>query len=249
MGPSRPRSTPAPVLTILHLDDRLVAVHKPAGLLVHRSNLDRHETRFALQLVRDRLGREVHPIHRLDRPTSGVLLFALDRDACRRMSAAFEAGQVDKQYLAIVRGHPADAFEIDHPLVRLDDDATACGGTQPALTRGCTLARAELPHRVDRYPTSRYALVSLAPVTGRRHQLRRHLKHAAHPIVGDTTYGKSGHNRLFESLFGNRRLLLACTSLAFEHPDTGRPLRIAAPPGDDLSAVIASLGWTLPGPG
>jgi len=248
MGPSRLRHTPAPVLTILHLDNRLVAVHKPAGLLVHRSNLDRHETRFALQLVRDRLGREVHPVHRLDRPTSGVLLFALDRDGCRRMSAAFEAGQVDKQYLAIVRGHPADTFEIDHPLVRLDDDATACGGTQPALTRGCTLARAELPHRVDRYPTSRYAMVSLAPVTGRRHQLRRHLKHAAHPIVGDTTYGKSGHNRLFESLFGNRRLLLACTSLAFEHPETGRPLRITAPPDDDFSAVIASLGWTPPGP-
>jgi tRNA pseudouridine65 synthase len=101
---------------------------------------------------------------------------------------------------------------------------------------------------VDRYPTSRYALVSLAPVTGRRHQLRRHLKHAAHPIVGDTTYGKSGHNRLFESLFGSRRLLLACTSLAFEHPNTGRPLRITAPPDDDFSAVIASLGWILPGP-
>lgn len=235
------------MLTILHADEHIVAVAKPAGLLVHRTNLDRHETQFALQMVRDQMRREVFPVHRLDKPTSGVLLFALDRDTCRTVSQAFETGTVEKRYLAIVRGEPDTAFRIDHPLARLQDapgergqaDSTA----QPAVTDVRRLASVELPVRVDRYPTSRYALVALAPLTGRRHQLRRHMKHVSHPIIGDTTYGKSRHNRLFEERFGSRRLLLACTELRLAHPVTGEPLRLQAPPAADFQDVVVRLGW------
>lgn len=235
------------MLTILHQDEHVVVVHKPAGLLVHRSNLDRYETRFAVQLLRDQLGREVHPAHRLDKPTSGALAFALDRRSCQHLSQQFEDGLVAKHYLAVVRGHPEDRFDIDHPLTPIADEPGQPARTprpaQPALTRVHTLARCELPHRVDRYPTSRYALAALEPLTGRRHQLRRHLKHVSHPIVGDTTYGKSRHNRLFGDLFGSERLLLACTALRFAHPVTGQALTVACPPEASFQSALDHLGW------
>lgn len=235
------------MLTILHADEHIVAVAKPTGLLVHRTTLDRHETQFALQMVRDQMRREVFPVHRLDKPTSGVLLFALDRDTCRTLSQAFESGTVEKRYLAVVRGRPAAAFRIDHPLARIQDAPgereRAEGAAQLAVTEVQCLASVELPVRVDRYPTSRYSLVSLAPLTGRRHQLRRHLKHVSHPIIGDTTYGKSRHNRLFEERFGSRRLLLACTELRLVHPVTGKPLRLQTPPAADFRDVVVQLGW------
>lgn len=233
-------------LPILFRDEWLVAVHKPAGLLVHRTDLDRHETRFALQLLRDQIGQPVWPVHRLDKGTSGVLLFALDKDAGRAMSALFEAGGVAKRYLAVVRGHPAGAGEIDHPLVPMTD---AHGGmaagrpAQTAMTRYRRLATAELPYQVDRYPSSRYALVELAPLTGRWHQLRRHMKHISHPIIGDATHGKGRHNRLFQELFGCRRLLLAAVEQGFRHPVTGEAVVLRAPPAPDFSVVLAALGW------
>jgi len=185
-----------PSLPILYRDDWLIAIHKPAGLLVHRSALDRHETRFALQMLRDQIGRQVFPVHRLDKGTSGVLLFALDREVGRVLNGQFERGEVAKTYLAVVRGHPPEAGEIDHPLVRMADEhagIVASAAAQPALTRYCRLATVELPYRVDRYPSSRYALLELEPLTGRWHQLRRHLKHIAHPIIGDATHGKGRH--------------------------------------------------------
>ena len=242
-------------LPILFRDEHLVAVHKPSGLLVHRTVLDRHETRFAVQILRDQIGQHVHPVHRLDRGTSGVLLFALDRDIGRALSAQFETQQVDKTYLAVVRGHPPESGVIDHPLNRRPDDyeylpATAPLAPQPALTRFRRLAVTELPYAVDRYPTSRYALVELSPETGRRHQLRRHLKHLAHPIVGDSTYGKGRHNRLFQELFACQRMLLACTALRFAHPASGAPLHLEAAPDGDFARVLAALGWShalLPG--
>jgi tRNA pseudouridine65 synthase len=246
----------AAALPVLYRDDWLVAVHKPAGLLVHRSDLDRHETRFALQIVRDQLGRRVWPVHRLDKGTSGVLLFALDPDTARRCMAQFEAGQVMKRYLAVVRGWPAEAGEIDHPLApdagdRAWQGSPQAAAPQPARTRYRCLATVELPHRVDRYPSSRYALLELEPLTGRRHQLRRHLKHIAHPIIGDATHGKGPHNRLFEALFGCRRLLLAAVELRLQHPVGGAPLVLAVPPAEDFAAVLRHLGWTRyipPGP-
>lgn len=241
------------MLPILFQDDHLVAIHKPSGLLVHRSELDRHETRFAVQLLRDQLGRHVYPAHRLDRGTSGVLLFALDRDTARMVGGQFERQEVAKTYLAVVRGHPPESGHIDHALSRRRDDAEWVGKdasdeAQPAVTDFRRLATCELPHAVDRYPTSRYALVELYPQTGRRHQLRRHLKHISHPIIGDATFGKGRHNRLFQELFGSARMLLACTRLQLRHPD-GSPLDIQAPPDEDFARVLAALGWQDAAPG
>lgn len=236
------------MLEILYRDDRIVAIDKPAGLLVHRSDIDRHETRFAVQLLRDQLGRRVQPVHRLDRGTSGVLLFAFDADATRDLSRQFENDEVAKTYLAVVRGWPPESGVIDHPLTRRYDDygrPLANAVPQPAITHYHRLAVAELPFAVDRYPTSRYALLELRPVTGRRHQLRRHLKHIAHPIVGDATYGKGRHNRFFAQQFGCDRLLLACIELTFRHPDSGERIAVRAGPGESFAAVVMRLGWPL----
>jgi tRNA pseudouridine65 synthase len=237
-------------LSVLYRDDFLVAIHKPAGLLVHRSDIDRHETRFAVQLLRDQIGRRVHPLHRLDKGTSGVLLFAFDADSAREVGGQFERNEVRKQYLAVVRGWPPAAGIIDHPLARRFDDYGRKPGPAgkaealPAVTGYRRLATIELPAAVDRYPTSRYALLSLAPQSGRQHQLRRHMKHIAHPIIGDATWGKGVHNRFFRQRFGCGRLLLACTCIELRHPLDGHALSIKAPPEESFASVIDAPGWT-----
>ncbi len=234
------------MLTILYRDPHLIAIDKPAGLLVHRSDIDRHETRFAVQMLRDQIGKQVQPVHRLDRGTSGVLLFALDADRTRALSAQFERNEVHKRYLAVVRGWPQESGSIDHPLSRQHDDhgaPTKDRKPQQARTDYRRLACVELPAAVDRYPSARYALLALTPLTGRRHQLRRHMKHIAHPIIGDATHGKGVHNRFFKQQFACDRMLLACTELGFRHPLSGEPLRIQAPLGDQFASVIARLGW------
>ena len=239
------------MLPVLYRDERLIAIHKPAGLLVHRTGLDRHETRFAVQLLRDQIGRHVWPAHRLDKGTSGVLLFAFDATTASVIGRQFEAGSVGKRYLAVVRGFPPEGGVIDHALSRQRDDYEFAGDqcateAQPAVTRYTRLATVELPYAVDRYPSSRYALLDLEPLTGRKHQLRRHLKHIAHPIIGDATYGKGRHNRFFAEQFGSHRLLLACTQLTVQHPDDGRALVIAAPLAEDFTELLGQLGWRWP---
>ncbi|WP_313953530.1 pseudouridine synthase [Accumulibacter sp.] len=237
-------------LPILFQDEHLVAIHKPAGLLVHRTVLDRRERRFALQMLREQIGQRVYAVHRLDKGTSGVLLFALSSEVGRTLGTMFEERQVGKSYAAVVRGYPSVSGEIDHPLRRVFDKvekpraAVPAAPAQDAWTRYRRLATIELPHCVDRYPTSRYALLELEPLTGRRHQLRRHLKHIAHPVIGDATYGKGRHNRLFQSLFACDRLLLACTELRLPHPMTGVPLTLRAPLASDFCRLLARLEWT-----
>jgi tRNA pseudouridine65 synthase len=233
-------------LPIIYRDDSLIAIHKPAGLLVHRSVLDRHETRFALQMLRDQIGQPVYPVHRLDKGTSGVLLFALDREVGRLLNSQFERGEVSKRYVAVVRGYPPESGEIDHPLQRMADEHAGIApsaASQPAQTRYRRLATVELPYRVDRYPSSRYALVELEPLTGRWHQLRRHMKHIAHPIIGDATHGKGRHNRLFQALFGYQRLLLAATGMRLVHPLSGQVLNLQAGLAEDFAEVVGRLGW------
>ena len=236
------------MLDILYRDEQLIAIHKPAGLLVHRSALDRHETRFAVQLLRDQLGRRVYSVHRLDKGTSGALAFALDRDVARALAMQFATREVHKLYHAVVRGWPPALGEIDHALPAVQDDVLdpRAEGSRDSVTRFATLATVELPVRVDRYPTSRYALLQLEALTGRRHQLRRHLSHARHPIIGDSTYGKGRHNRLFAERLGSRRLLLACSTLQFAHPCTGAQVRIHAPLAPEFERVVAALGWPVP---
>lgn len=236
-------------LTLIYRDAHLVVIDKPSGLLVHRSDIDRHETEFAVQRLRDQIGRHVFPAHRLDRGTSGLLVFALDASTAAALGRQFESQSVDKGYLAVVRGIPQAEGVIDHALRRVED-AYLPGDrgldTQAAQTRYRRLGQVELPWAVDRYPTSRYALLALEPLTGRRHQLRRHLKHISHPIIGDATYGNGRHNRAFAAHFGAGRLLLHCFRLAFDHPASGRRVALQAAPGGVFAAAMDAFGWTLP---
>lgn len=236
------------MLEILYRDEAIVAINKPAGLLVHRSILDRHESRFAVQLLRDQIGHRVWPVHRLDRGTSGVLVFALDKVLAAAMGRQFELREVDKRYLAVVRGWPDEEGVIDHPLAVLRDEyelpLPGPSEAQSARTAYRRLATVELPIAVDRYPTSRYALVELEPETGRRHQLRRHLKHISHPIIGDATHGKGVHNRMFAGHFGCHRMLLACVGMSLAHPLNGQALEFRARPAADFTAVTDALGWS-----
>ena len=239
------------LLPILYRDEHIVVIDKPSGLLVHRSEIDRHETRFAIQILRDQIGQRVWAAHRLDRGTSGVLLFGLSREIAGALGRQFAAGTVEKRYRAVVRSYPPASGTIDHPLSRPRDPYLFRGEqsspeAQPALTHYCKLAEIELPVAVDRYPTSRYALLELEPLTGRRHQLRRHLKHIAHPIIGDATYGKGRHNRFFAEQFDCHRLLLACTELRFDHPQSGQRLQIKVPVSGEFAATLARLGWMNP---
>lgn len=235
-------------LPVLFQDEYVVAVDKPSGLLVHRSPIDRHETRFALQLVRDQIGQRVYPVHRLDKPTSGVLLFALNSEVARALSDQFAAHSVAKRYLAVVRGYCPEYGEIDHPITDKPDkiadrNRTQPRPAQPALTRYERLATVEIPHVVERYPQTRYSLVALDPVQGRKHQLRRHMKHLGYPIIGDAKYGKGVHNRFFASEYGCDRLLLACTTMEIRHPVTDDALLLRAGLGPRFKRVLQAFGW------
>ncbi|MFG6416395.1 pseudouridine synthase [Roseateles sp. DC23W] len=221
-------------LIVLHLDDHLVAIDKPPGLLVHRTQLAAQEDAAALQLLRDQLDRPVWPVHRLDRGTSGVLLFALSAEVASLLGALFEQGRMDKRYLALVRGWPLnDAGVVDHPLAR-DPEQPSAGQTMlEAQTRWRVLQRAEWPIATDaRFATTRVALLEAEPLQGRRHQIRRHLKHIAHPILGDATHGKGPLNRAVAAHLGLQRLWLHARELVLDHPVTGAPLRLQAPPAD-----------------
>ncbi len=236
-------------LPILYRDESIVVIDKPPGLLVHRSEIDRHETRFAIQILRDQIGQRVWPAHRLDRGTSGVLLFGLSPEIASQLGRQFEAGTVEKRYWAVVRGHPPAFGCIDHPLSRQRDAYEFHGEkssteAQPAMTRFRKLAEIEIPVAVDRYPTSRYALLEVEPLTGRRHQIRRHLKNIAHPIIGDATHGKGRHNRYFAEHLGCHRLLLACVRFCFNHPADERRLELKAPVSGEFAATLARFGWT-----
>lgn len=229
-------------LEVLYHDDQLIAINKPAGLLVHRSMIDRHETRFAMQIVRNQIGQHVYPVHRLDKPTSGVLLFALNQHIARAMTELFSDNLVTKNYLAIVRGYTPEQQIIDYPLKEVldkitDRNANPDKAAQHAITGYRRLATVELPHPVGRYATARYSLISVTPRTGRKHQIRRHMKHIFHPIVGDTTHGDGKHNTLFRQQFNCHRLLLAATTLTFTHPARGNTLRIQANPDAAFGAI------------
>lgn len=230
-------------LTVLFRDDHLLVVHKPAGLLVHRSPIDRHETEFALQYARAlNGGRHVFPVHRLDRPTSGILVFARDSVTARTLGLAMMSGEVNKTYLAMVRGWPEECGEIDYPLKEEPEDRRLKGIEQPereAFTRYRTLATTEIPVAIEKYPTSRYAVVELCPRTGRKHQLRRHMKHINHPIVGDANHGRGRHNRYFAERFGQGRLMLAATRMEFTHPASGEQMVVTATPEDSFLEVLS----------
>lgn len=236
-------------LSILYQDEALVIVYKPAGVLVHRSPLAAHATRILMTELRDQLGQWVYPVHRLDRPTEGVMVFALSATHASTLCDAFMTHRVEKRYLAVVRGHTPAVSRIERPLREEDGKRPkAQCPAMPALTDIRCLATTSLNVAIDRYPTSRYALIEALPLTGRRHQIRRHLSGIGHPIIGDAKHGKGVHNRYFKHTFfanweGDTRLLLASTRLAFPHPITGEKLTVSAPLSSDFSALIDYFGW------
>lgn len=236
------------MLDIIYQDEHYVAINKPAGMLVHRSGIDRHETVFAMQLLRDQIGQKVFPLHRLDKPTSGVLLFALSSEAAKSMAPAFEQHSIQKHYLAVVRGYAPEQGHIDHSLKEIDDkydDARKQKNkdAQAAITDYRRLNTIELPVCIDKYPQSRYSLVELTPQTGRRHQIRRHLKHISHPIIGDVNYGKGTHNRYYADKLGCKRLLLHASSVTFTHPYSQQPIRIQAGLDTQMQALFERFNW------
>jgi len=233
------------MLEVLHHDDDLVAINKPSGLLVHRSRIDRTATAFALQAVRDQIGQYVYPVHRLDKPTSGVLLFGLSPEAARTLSAAFVERRVQKTYLAAVRGHPPEHITINRPLKPLRDkttDANAASNPepQPAVTHLCTRTTSERPFAIGKYATSRYALVEARPETGRMHQIRRHCNGIAHPILGDGKHGDYRHNHYLRDHLGIARLLLHAYHISLPH--RGEILTLTAPLPPDFIRALDHLG-------
>ncbi|WP_334078578.1 pseudouridine synthase [Microbulbifer sp. M83] len=237
---------------ILFEDPYLVAAYKPEGWLVHRSSIDHHETRFLLQHLRDLVGCHLYPIHRLDKPTSGVILFAKSSQVAARAQAELASESSVKAYVAVCRGWCPEEGVIDYPLPPVSDfkhqrkRPKADQPRQPALTRFRRLDTTELPYAVDRYPSSRYSLVEIELETGRRHQIRRHFKHIRHPLIGCPKYGKSVHNRFFAEQFGCARLLLHAHRLELNHPATGERLCIYAPPRGCFASMLETLGWVLP---
>lgn len=239
---------PAPYIEILFEDDDVVAIHKPAGLLVHRSYLARRERFFAMQLTRDKVGCHVFPVHRLDRPTSGILLFAKSSEMAKALCEQFASHTIDKEYLAIVRGNMYDAATLDYALkVELDDlgdkDVDPNKAAQNAVTSYRPILNSEIPFASGRYATSRYALVHLSPHTGRKHQLRRHMAHLRHPILGDTTHGDGKQNKFFRDHFGVNRLWLIAKKLSFNHPRTGERVNIETELEQEWLDLFEGLGW------
>ncbi|WP_369834085.1 tRNA pseudouridine(65) synthase TruC [Cronobacter dublinensis] len=242
-------------LEILWQDEWLVAVNKPSGWLVHRSWLDRDEKVVVMQTVRDQIGQHVFTAHRLDRPTSGVLLMGLSSEVGRLLSQQFEHHQIQKRYHAIVRGWLTDSAVLDYPLVEeldkiADKFARQDKEAQPAVTHYRGLATTTQPVAVGRYDSVRYSLVEMLPQTGRKHQLRRHMAHLRHPIIGDSKHGDLRQKRAAAEHFGCNRLMLHASELALTHPVTGEPLVIRAGLDDVWRQALAHFGWQahLPDP-
>jgi tRNA pseudouridine65 synthase len=228
------------VLELLYQDAHLVAVAKPAGLIVHPTGMAPDRS-TCLSLLRARLRRWVYPIHRLDRGASGVLLFALDPATAGVVGRAFAERRVTKTYLAVTRGVLPSEGLIDAPLAEEPGKEPL-----PAQTSFRRVAHVELPYPVGRYATSRYSLAAVEPRTGRTHQIRRHMAHLRHPLVGDVTWGEGRHNRLFRDVFGVHRLLLHASKLCLTHPETGDDLVIRAPLPGELAALFERLGFHDP---
>ncbi len=237
-----------PEIKILLEDEHLVAIHKPAGLLAHRTYLARKEKYFAMQMTRDLVGCHVFPVHRLDRPTSGVLLFAKSAEVAHLLCQQFERKTTEKTYLALVRGNVNESVVMDYPLKEELDDiadkhADKDKAAQDAVSHFWPLLNTEIPYQSGRYPTSRYALLKLKPVTGRKHQLRRHLAHFRHPILGDTTHGDGKQNKFIRDFLSTRRLWLIAKKLELTHPVSSEPLVIETELETEWLEAFEKLGW------
>ena len=225
-------------LEILYQDEYLCAINKPHGLLVHQSPIARDAEEFALQLLRDQLDQHVHPVHRIDRKTGGILLFALDEEVNKQLQSLFAENQMEKEYLAIVRGYTEDRGEIDYALTRED------GKVQEAFTSYKTITRAEIPVPFGKHQTSRYSFVKAFPKTGRMHQIRKHFAHILHPIIGDRPHGCNKQNKLFKEQWQMDTMMLHALRLSFAHPVTDETVNIQAPLQSEFVRMMELMSWS-----
>ncbi|MEI2275745.1 pseudouridine synthase [Sphingobacterium sp. ML3W] len=222
-------------LEILYEDESIVAINKPHGLLVHRSSIARDTSEFALQILRDQLGKTVYPAHRLDRKTGGVLLFSLNKETDQYLQKSFQEHQIDKKYLAVLRGFAPEEGIIDYPLKK--DNGTI----QEAQTSFRLLAKSELDIPFGKFPTSRYSLVEANPLTGRMHQLRRHFAHIFYPIIGDRPHGCNKQNKFWKENYQMDTMLLHASELTFKHPLSGETVHVKAAIQSDFQKVLGIL--------
>lgn len=228
-------------LAVLYKDQDLIVVDKPNDIFVHPTNLDRSDRRSVTDVLRTQLGEIVYPLHRLDRPTSGCLLFGRHKEAVRSMSYQFTHRLVDKAYTALLRGHLEPTGSVDYPLRRKNRK-----DLQDAITDWTVTEKGEIPHSIPPHDSARYSLVELRPKTGRWHQLRRHCAHIRHPIIGDTSHGDARHNRLFRELLGEKRLLLHAHEIHFEHPfERNKRVSVASPLPSAFHRCSVLFGWSL----
>ena len=229
-------------LEILYQDQDYVAVHKPPGLLVHRTSLDKDEDQAVVQLLKFQLKQTVFPVHRLDKPTSGVLILAKSSEAARKLSEEFFLKKIEKKYLAIVRGHFKEEILLNYPL-RLEIEKDAKQKLQEAQTFFRPISSMELAVQIDRYPTSRISLVQAFPKTGRTHQIRRHLKHLNYPIIGDVNHGNGKHNKYFFSVLGISGMMLSCIEINFTHPSSQEKTIIKSDLPSQFKNALVKLGF------
>jgi tRNA pseudouridine65 synthase len=225
---------------ILYQDEHYVAINKPCRILVHRSAISEDKV-FVLQLLRDQLGQKIYPIHRLDRATSGVLIFGRTSEAASLLGKQMQEQLVKKTYLAIIRGYVDAQGTIDYPLAPEPDRPK-----QEAITHYKKLNQSEMPFSVGKYPNSRYSLVEVTLETGRRHQIRRHFSHLRHPIINDRRHGDVKHNKYFENTIGTERLLLHAHKMKLYHPVQKEIIEIVAPLDEDFEKMIEYLFGILP---
>lgn len=240
-------------LTVVFEDEFILVVDKPSGLLMHPSWLDKHETDTLVKRVKHYAlskgeAYKVHTVHRLDRPTSGLVVISKSLDCARHLSNQFLEHHVEKRYWAIVRGYVDLSITVDYPLIEPHDKiadslARTNKPAQDAITHFHRIAQAEMPIPVDRYESSRFSWVSCFPKTGRKHQIRRHLKHIRHPIIGDSRYGCRHHTRAAAEHFHIRSLALRAVELRFNHPNTGERLVFVAPKSAQWAGWLTALGW------
>lgn len=228
-------------IPILYHDEHLIVVHKPSGLLVHRSLIDKYETEFLIQTLRDQIGQYVYSVHRLDKPTSGLIIMALNADIARSLSKQFEQHSIIKKYVALARGYVKEPVTIDYPLResvdKMTDEKAETRQAKSAVSDVTPIARFELPYPVARYQSARFSLLELCPRTGRKHQLRRHLAHIRHPIVGDTTHGDGRQNRYAAQHIGITRLALCASNITFKHPVSDTRINVSTRLDQNLDGI------------
>src|SRR5690554_6627563 len=222
-------------LEIIYRDDYLIAINKPHGLLVHPSSIARNADEFALQLLRDQIGQRVYPAHRLDRKTSGVLLFALDKTTNQSLTQQFTAKTLVKKYWAIVRGFTPEKLTIDYALKKDN------GVLQTAVTHLKTIQHVEVDWPSGKHLSSRYSFIEVTPETGRMHQIRKHLAHIFHPIIGDRPHGCNKQNKFWLEKFQMNKMLLHASELSFEHPYSNEPITIKATISEEFQRVLDIL--------